>query len=119
MTREEHRAWRGEQIARWQSSGLTQVAFCKREGISLKSFQRWRRRLGTGAKPVTTQPMFVPVRVTGTRSAILARSAGARADTFSPPVEVVLGGGRRLRFGQGLDEHALSRLIRLLEVLPC
>lgn len=119
MTREEHRAFRGNQIARWQSSGLTQRAFCEREGISLKSFQRWRRRLGAVAKPVSAHPMFVPVRVRRTRSATVARAVGAGADMFSLPMDVVLTGVRCMRFTQGLDEHALSRLIRLLEVLPC
>jgi transposase-like protein len=32
-------------IARFEESGLTAIAFCEREGISSKSFYRWRLRL--------------------------------------------------------------------------
>jgi putative transposase len=37
-------AWRGL-LARFAESGLTAAAFCEREGISSKSFYRWRSRL--------------------------------------------------------------------------
>ena len=39
------KAWR-RMLARFEASGLTVVAFCEREGISSKSFYRWRLRLG-------------------------------------------------------------------------
>jgi hypothetical protein len=39
------KAWR-RMLARFEASGLTAVAFCEREGISSKSFYRWRLRLG-------------------------------------------------------------------------
>ena len=39
------KAWR-RMLARFEESGLTAVAFCEREGISGKSFYRWRLRLG-------------------------------------------------------------------------
>ena len=38
------KAWPG-MLARFEGSGLTAVAFCEREGISSKSFYRWRLRL--------------------------------------------------------------------------
>lgn len=38
------KAWPG-MLARFEESGLTAVAFCEREGISSKSFYRWRLRL--------------------------------------------------------------------------
>lgn len=38
------KAWPG-MLARFEESGLTAVAFCDREGISSKSFYRWRLRL--------------------------------------------------------------------------
>ena len=40
------KAWR-RMLARFEASGLTAVAFCEREGISSKSFYRWRLRLGS------------------------------------------------------------------------
>jgi len=31
----------------FESSGLSSREFCRREGLALSSFQRWRRRLGS------------------------------------------------------------------------
>jgi putative transposase len=39
------KAWHGI-LGRFEESGLTAVAFCEREGVSAKSFYRWRTRLG-------------------------------------------------------------------------
>jgi hypothetical protein len=35
-----------EILRRFESSGLTSLVFCRREGLALSSFQRWRSRLG-------------------------------------------------------------------------
>jgi transposase-like protein len=119
MTRDELRALRIRQLEGWRSSGLTQEAYCKREGIACETFRRWRRRLAerAGALPATVR--LVPVHVGDTPSQ-LAFCAGAEStDVLTRPVEVVLASGRRLRFADGLEEAGLARLIRLLEVLPC
>jgi putative transposase len=47
------KAWPG-MVARFEESGLTAVAFCEREGISSKSFYRWRLRLRGPASPRAT-----------------------------------------------------------------
>ena len=36
-----------EILRRFESSGLASRGFCRREGLALSSFQRWRRRLGS------------------------------------------------------------------------
>lgn len=38
-----------EILRRFEASGLGVTAFCKREGLALSSWQRWRRRLGSKA----------------------------------------------------------------------
>ena len=38
-----------EILRRFESSGLASRSFCRREGVALSSFQRWRRRLGSVA----------------------------------------------------------------------
>ena len=38
-----------EILRRFESSGLTVRAFCRRHGLSLSSFQRWRSRLGSAS----------------------------------------------------------------------
>ncbi|MFB9067826.1 IS66 family insertion sequence element accessory protein TnpA [Pseudofulvimonas gallinarii] len=42
-------------VAAWQSSGLSQSAYCRRQGLSLASFGYWRRQL---RKRLPTTPVF-------------------------------------------------------------
>jgi hypothetical protein len=119
MTREERRVVRAKQIAGWGASGLTQEAYCKREAISFETFRRWRRKLGDHGVSVALAPAFVAVRIAEASGSVRSARLGERRDVLAQPVEVMLSSGRRLRFGDGLDEASLARLIRLLEVLPC
>jgi transposase-like protein len=36
-------------VREFQSSGLSQQAFCRREGVALSSLQRWRQRIGSSS----------------------------------------------------------------------
>ena len=45
-------------IGRFEASGLTQVDFCKREGIGLWSFRKWRKRM---AEPEGRELGFIEV----------------------------------------------------------
>ena len=119
MTREERRVLRVMQLEWWRASGLTQEAYCRRESISHETFLRWRRKLGALGMSGRLVPQFVPVQVSVDRRGPAPTKPHEPADVLGQPVEVVLSSGRRLRFGGGLDETALARLIRLLEVLPC
>lgn len=64
------RYW-SEHMKGWQASGLSQRAYCQREGVALSSFDHWRRQLKqitALAKPArpgrTYQPLtLVPVQV--------------------------------------------------------
>ena len=42
--------WR-EILARFEASGISQREFCRKEGLPLGSFSRWRRRLEGGETP--------------------------------------------------------------------
>jgi transposase len=89
----------------WRSSGLSQRAYCAREGIAVSTLQLWLRR--ERAKGIEA-PRFVPITV----------EAPAVAQ-YDEPLEVVLLSGRRLRLAAPRNETELARLVRLLEVLPC
>lgn len=68
------REWR-ERLERLERSGLTVVAFCVAEEVSMPSFFQWKRRLGRGSaerrpakgRVIKTgeieQPKFLPVRI--------------------------------------------------------
>jgi hypothetical protein len=102
----ESRVWFwAEHIEIWKSSGLSQRAYCAREGIAVSTLQWWCRRLRENGHVDT--PRFVPVAIR------------AIPDVRDEPIEVVLLSGRRLRLAAPRDETELARLVRLLEVLPC
>lgn len=72
-----------ERLARFDSGRLSVSAFCRREGVSLASFYRWRKRLADqrrsaggekrGAGPVAGDGAgsFVPVSVTGLSAVVI------------------------------------------------
>lgn len=107
--RKEHH-WR-QLHDRWQHSGLSVRAFCRRHCLSEASFYAWRRRLGqsSSAGASADEPLtFVPIDV--------------RHDTLppaAPALELVLGNGRLVRIPQGFDPTALRQLVVALEDPSC
>jgi hypothetical protein len=121
VKRAESRQLWAERIAGWKASGLKQRAFCERESLSYKSFLWWRRRLReqsreTGLVRVVTR---MPVAAGAAREAKPSPAvAFAEAGVISRSVEIRLHGGRSLVL-RGVNEAQLSRLMRLVEALPC
>jgi hypothetical protein len=118
-----------ELLGRWRASGLTQAAFCRRQGVRPQQFSWWKRRLGVGRARAWSSrarasgmdrtgtgagPTFVPVQVVGTAL------RGHR-------LELVLGTGQRLRFPAELEPARLAAFVTALaaagasaaEVLRC
>ena len=82
----------------YSSSGIPRRQFCEQRGISLATFDYWRREL----RP---QPRMVKVEVAGNQSA----PAGVL------PFIVTLANGRRIESSWQFDETQLARLIRVVE----
>jgi transposase-like protein len=96
-------------VRRWQCSGQSVRAFCRRQRLSAPSFYLWRRRLrqrGRLGPPDAAPPAFVKLTV-------------AAAPAARPALELVLAGGRVLRVPPGFDAASLRQLLRLLEEPPC
>lgn len=98
-----------EQVAAWAQSGLSQLEFCRQQGINGGTFAWWKRRLLRGragelpkerGRPPRASGRFVEVRLTGASSA-----------TY----EVVLACGRSIRVPSQFDPQILSRLIAAVE----
>jgi hypothetical protein len=95
-----------QRLERFRHSGLTVLAFCDREGLSLTSFYAWRRRLQRHATPPAPDaPRLVPVRLI--------------TPTVSAPVELLLPSGSVLRLTPDTDLLWLRQLLPLLGVKPC
>ena len=114
--------WR-ERVQRWQQSGESVRAFCRREGLHESAFFAWRRELtrrrqerqavrterkqakpSTPAKPIR----FLPVQV-----AVENRTGDLAG------VEVLLSEGRTIRVRLGFDRQTLAAVLAVLEASPC
>ena len=87
-----------------ERSGLTLTAYCKSKGVACASFYRWKRRL-TAEEPTA----FVPVKV-------------RPVDNVQPdaPAHFKLRvNGAEFDLPTSMEGDALSRLLRVLGVIPC
>ena len=95
------RFWR-KTLGQFNASGQGVRRFCKTRGICSSSFYRWRQILaGRDAAPdsIAPPPVFLPVQVT-------TREPGR--------IEIVLGGGRRVRLSGPVDPAALEQVLAVL-----
>jgi len=92
-------------VRRWQRSGKTAAAFCRRHGIKPQRLSYWKRVLGV-AEPIERRRSrrrgvgFVPVRLVG---------AGAAG-----PLEIQLASGDRLVLHEGSSLELLRRAVAVL-----
>lgn len=93
--------WEGH-VRAWEQSGLAQAAYCRREGLKVRNFGYWKRRICEGGGEVS----FVSLQV---RPGIFQESSPACA------LKVVLGGGQKIEVEEDFDPRTLKRLIHLLE----
>jgi hypothetical protein len=90
------KVWRGL-IARFEGSGLTAIAFCEREGVSSKSFYRWRTKLSAAG----------PGQAATRTAARVARPAPEFID-----LGALRGGSSRLELRLDLGGGVLLHLVR-------
>jgi hypothetical protein len=98
--RRKEQQWR-QWLERWQRSGLSAAAFCRRQGVAEGRFYAWRRIL---ARRDAEQTAFVPVRVLAEPASLPDAS-----------LELVLPNGRRLRVPRGFDAATLRQVLATLE----
>lgn len=105
---ERARYWQ-RQLDRWERSGLSQVAFCRRRGLKAVTFAWWKRKLATArthtprrgadagrASSVACRTEFVEVAMTGSGMAAY---------------EVVFSRGLVLRLPADFDPDKVSQLV--------
>jgi transposase-like protein len=94
-------------IELWQESGLSQVKFCSREKLSVKTFSYWHRKYknekGLSVECNKRNPdTFIPVKVSGTT---------ADTDGKYGRIEVSFPNGVQLNCPVGIDIGQLKSLI--------
>jgi len=113
-------------VMEWKASGLSQKEFCRRRGISDRSFNNWlykspyRERVArilaarSHETPNAETPRFLPVAVLGED-----RHTDTPQASAAPAIEVVLRSGPRIVVTAGFDAETLRRVVEALEVRPC
>ena len=98
-------------VRRWQQSGLSAAAFCRRAGLPASSLRYWHRKLRETETPGPdpSAGALVPVEV------VSSSSSGLDPSVF----EVLLPTGQILRVPAGFDVEALRALIAVLEDRRC
>ncbi len=103
--------WR-KAIERQQASGLSQIAFCAKEGLNPNNFSWWKREIAQrdAAGEITEvtanrQDLFVPV--------VQVQSENLNTDGTKPIAEIDLSEGR-VRIFAGIDRHSLHEIIAAL-----
>ena len=96
-------------IELWQESGLSQVKFCSREKLSVKTFSYWYRKYKKGKglsvkENKTTPDTFIPVKVSGGRTETLGNEGYGRIELSFP-------NGVQLSCPVGIDIGQLKNLI--------
>ena len=52
-----------ERIAHWQQSQLTQIAYCRQEGLSIHQLKYWRKKLEPRGETSARRSAFVPLQL--------------------------------------------------------
>jgi putative transposase len=85
-------AWR-ELVTRFSQSGLTEEAFCEREGLGVKLFHRWRfKRSSVTPRPPADKAARVSIPTAGFVDLGALKGGGSRLDV-------------RLDLGSGVTLH--------------
>jgi putative transposase len=93
------RTWR-EVLERFESSGLSVSAFCKREGVGPNSFQRWRARLMTTSQS-DSQASSATIPSVPPKFIELGSIGQASVGTSRLEIKLDLGGGLSLHLVRG------------------
>ncbi len=99
-SQQRRRFWENH-LREWQASGLSQAGYCRKQGLSGKSFVYWKKRLG--AASVSVSLVEVP------------RVQASPVLSVCRPLRLMLGNRYGIEIERGFDEETLDRLLRVLE----
>jgi hypothetical protein len=105
--RRRSRAEAGQLVTEYEASGLSQVEFCRKQGLSLATLARYRKRQAEGSPADGNR--WVAVKVSAGRAVLEGPASSGLA--------VALRSGRRIEVGRGFDAPTLVQLLDVLERL--
>ena len=107
LRRRRSRAETEQLVAEYGASGLSQIAFCREQGLSLATLARYRKRQADGSPADGNR--WVAVEVSAGRAVLEGPASSGLA--------VGLRSGRRIEVGRGFDAQSLAQLVDVLERL--
>ena len=90
-------------------------ATARRHGISRAQLLAWRRTLRAERSEAEPVPGFVPAVIVPEPGSVVRPKAGRCAKSGDDRIEIVLGRGRRMIVGAGVDPAALARVLDVLD----
>jgi hypothetical protein len=90
------------------TSGISRREFCRQRRLKETQFYWWRRVLKSGGQERRAER---PAEGERGSFALVSEEAG----TMTAELELVLGDGRRLRIGRGVEEESLRAVLAALE----
>jgi transposase-like protein len=99
---EKKRKWAGH-IKECGESGKSQVQYCREQGLSIKLFYYWKRKLQEKQEDGVR---LVPVRMQVVQV--------SRTESIATPLVLILG-QYKVEIGPGFDSGTLGRVIQVLE----
>jgi len=107
IRRRRSRAECDQLVAEYEASGLSRIEFCRKQGLSLATLARYRRRLARAQGEAAPGNGWLAVELSSTRS---ATGAGV-----SSGLAVALPCGGRIEVQCGFDPATLAQLLGVLE----
>ena len=105
VRRRRSRAEAGQLVAEYEASGLSQVEFCQKHGLSLATLARYRKRQTQDSPAAGNR--WVEVKESAARPVL--------EGVVSSGLAVALRSGRRIEVGRGFDAPTLVQLLNVLE----
>lgn len=100
-SRAKRESWE-QHLREWRRSGLSQIEYCRRQGISIKCFGYWKRILSTAGVAVTLVEVPVP------RPAVVAFSQRA-------PLRLRITDSYWIEIENNFDPENLNQVLDVLE----
>ena len=96
-SQDKHQLWQ-DHVAAWEQSGIRQSEYCSRQGLNIKVFGYWKRKLCRKSADLT----FVPVTIKATQA-----TGGKSAATL----RLIIRGGSCIEIGDGFNQDTLRRVL--------
>ncbi len=103
---EQKRIYWKQQIENWQSSGVTQSAFCQKHDLKPHQFTYWKKRF----VQAETGIRFVPIK--------FRHPASLSSGVSSTSLRLIVGNDLQIEIQHNFDPQLLRKIIAAIRTLP-